>query len=379
MDHETSHGHIIKQASKQAFGGIRRRYDRPMDGKLAFLGVDCLWLPERAVTTFCARKPRTYELQLMPYGTMLRIKASRTTILFPILILISLSLSTNARQTVSIALFTDPSCSTNPYTNDFHLGADFCGVPTELTSSRGTESFLTQFESLRLIDRPVCTNGSFATFVTYSDQDCEEQIQQYGLERLDGELSYTDGQCVESVGFATMAFICNGFDEPDSGKANMNDETRTSDLYGRDAGGEDGYDGSGFTIQTDTDVSTVSRSHNTFPTPRLPIPIAALPTSDSEQGSSTGTTASSSVRTGNSTSTNRTISATEVTTSSSTSGIATSGSPQSPTSSVSSTAPAAATTPANATGQAQVPLKTKYWEALAAVLAALFLVRIAGR
>ncbi|PMD31372.1 hypothetical protein L207DRAFT_195300 [Hyaloscypha variabilis F] len=95
--------------------------------------------------------------------------------------------------TGSVALYTDASCHTNAYANNWTLGGDFCAV----LSSPAT------LGSYDIALRPTCDNGSYADWATYGDTAC--------LDEKTRVPNNNDDTCESLAGVLAVAFICNGF------------------------------------------------------------------------------------------------------------------------------------------------------------------------
>ncbi|KAE9381969.1 hypothetical protein N431DRAFT_425520 [Stipitochalara longipes BDJ] len=104
--------------------------------------------------------------------------------------------------TGSVALYSDSTCLTNAYANNWTLGGDFCAVLHPQTSSSNLVS--PPVLGSYLIDlRPTCDNGSYADWATYWDVGCSEEKTRVP--------NNNDDTCESLAGVLAVAFICNGF------------------------------------------------------------------------------------------------------------------------------------------------------------------------
>ena len=165
-----------------------------------------------------------------------------------------------ARSTGVLSLYADTDCTLNPYVNNGTVGADVCLKPTELGALTDATLTSNAFQSYVINSRPICSNGTQATLTLYSDDDCADTSGVQQPLPLLHSLGTSDGGCEKSGKFQTLAFICNGFEDPDPGYANI-------DRGGSNSGTED--------EGTPLVVSTLASDSDTVPT-RMPIPVGAL-------------------------------------------------------------------------------------------------------
>ncbi|MCJ1411299.1 hypothetical protein MMC19_005387 [Ptychographa xylographoides] len=113
----------------------------------------------------------------------------------------------HAQSTGSVTLFSDSACATQVFANNYTLAADICGSPAP---SGTITSFDGAFNSYIVDSRPVCSDGSFASYAMYSDAGCKTLFSNnpYGINSGIGRS--TDGLCLGLVEFLSVAFLCNG-------------------------------------------------------------------------------------------------------------------------------------------------------------------------